>query len=132
MQCFQRGDKAACAQSSVPHGFGDPGGGSFSVQGGKDAKGKGAESDFYYNHSCQHIIDTVNGARDVSECATGSEGGASSHLAALVRLLGFHRPLHRLVLSDALVMGEGILTSSSKLVLTQLLLSFLIRHRISW
>lgn len=61
MQCFKWGDKAACAQSSVPHGFGDPGGGSFSVQGGKDAKGKGAESDFCYNHSCQHIIDTVNG-----------------------------------------------------------------------
>lgn len=61
MQCIKRGDKAACAQSSVPHGFGDPGGGSFSVQGGKDAKGKGAESDFYYNPSCQHIIDTVNG-----------------------------------------------------------------------
>lgn len=31
------------------------------MQGGKYAKGKGAESDFYYNHSCQHIIDTVNG-----------------------------------------------------------------------
>lgn len=56
---LKSGDKDACAQSSVSHGFGAPGG--FSVQGGKYAKGKGAESDFYYNHSCQHIIDTVNG-----------------------------------------------------------------------
>lgn len=112
MQCFKTGDKHT--QSSVPHGFGDPGGGSFSVQGGKDAKGKGAESDFYYSHSCQHIIDTVNGKvpEMLCECATGSEGGVSSHLVALVRLLGFHRPLHRLVLSDALVTGEGIFSGA--------------------
>lgn len=53
------------------------------------------------------LFDTVNGKVPEMLVNVLLDQREGSHSAAVVGLLGFHRPLHRLVLSDALVTGAG-------------------------